>query len=248
MRNQIGQRDQFLKAAKRAQEYIPYMEDIFRQEGVPIIVTRLPFVESMFNIYAVSKAGATGIWQFMPETAANYLKINHLVDERYSPFKATRAAAKFLKEMNAELQSWPLTLTAYNQGKNSLLNAIKQLGTRNIDTIVSHYKSPSFQFAGKNFYAELLAAHSVYERFIKEGTIKQRTKVHAVRPVMIGRASVSEFLKFFPIERGILEKFNPCIKRSTLNHYFHSKLPPAYEIYLPNTLALQLEKKLTRTP
>ena len=70
------------------------MEKTFREEGIPPIITRLAFVESMFNLKARSRVGASGIWQFMPQTAKKYMRINRLVDERNSPFKATKGAAK----------------------------------------------------------------------------------------------------------------------------------------------------------
>ena len=65
------------------------MEKIFRQKGLPVVLTRLPLIESSFNIEAYSKVGAAGIWQFMPATGRLFLTINHMVDERLDPLIAT---------------------------------------------------------------------------------------------------------------------------------------------------------------
>ncbi|MCY4381137.1 MAG: transglycosylase SLT domain-containing protein, partial [Proteobacteria bacterium] len=93
IRAQRGLADSFLYAARQAQDYLPYFEREFREVGTPIELTRLAFVESMFNPRAISKVGASGMWQFMRATAQHYLQVNKNIDERHSPFKAARAAA-----------------------------------------------------------------------------------------------------------------------------------------------------------
>ncbi|MBP6217275.1 MAG: lytic transglycosylase domain-containing protein [Oligoflexales bacterium] len=245
LKSKLGLAEQFLVAAKRAQNYIPYMEEIFRELGLPAKITRLPFVESMFTQGALSKAGAAGIWQIMPETGKKFLSINEWVDERYSPLKATRAAAMVLKENYAELGSWALAITAYNHGKNGMLNAMRRLKTRDFDEISTNYESPSFQYASKNFYPAFLAAASVYKRLIDEKIVEKKEKMLKIRPVLVGDKSLQQILQFFPSQQNIIEDFNPCLKKRTLRSYQSIKLPPSYKLFLPLTLADQLEKKLS---
>ena len=161
LRSQSGIRERFHQSLRLSGRYLPRMEKIFRQKGLPVILTRLPLIESSFNIEAYSKAGAAGIWQFMPATGRLFLTINHVVDERRDPLIATRAAADLLKANYNKLKTWPLAVTAYNHGRAGMARAVRQVGTRDIVPIIRRYKSRTFGFASRNFYAELLAAIEV---------------------------------------------------------------------------------------
>ena len=86
------------------------MEQIFEDHNIPKNLTRIAFVESMFNEKAISKVGASGVWQFMPSTAKDFIIVDKYIDERNSPIKATEAAAKLLKANFKLLGSWPWLL------------------------------------------------------------------------------------------------------------------------------------------
>ena len=162
LRAQSGIRERFQESLRLSGRYLPRMEKIFRQKGLPVVLTRLPLIESSFDIAAYSKVGAAGIWQFMPATGRLMrLKIDHVVDERLDPIIATRAAADLLKANYDRLQTWPLAVTAYNHGRAGMARAVRKVGTRDIVTIIRRYKSRTFGFASRNFYAELLAAIEV---------------------------------------------------------------------------------------
>ena len=161
LRTQTGVRERFREGFRISGRYLPEIERIFRQEGLPVELTRLPFVESSFNVDAYSKAGAAGVWQFIPSTGRLYLTINHVVDERRDPLLATRAAARLLKDNYAALKTWPLAVTAYNHGRAGMKRAVRRLGTRDITKIIRRYDGRTFGFASRNFYAELLAAIEV---------------------------------------------------------------------------------------
>src|SRR5262249_2873156 len=75
LRFQAGQREQFQRGIGQSGRYLRQMEAIFKEEGMPIELTRLPFVESSFNLNARSKVGASGIWQFMRSTGRLYLRM-----------------------------------------------------------------------------------------------------------------------------------------------------------------------------
>jgi len=131
-------------------------EDIFQEQGVPPALTRLVFIESMFQPEAVSPAGAAGLWQLMPDTGRKYLTINDQVDERLDPWRSTRAAARLLLANYQRLQSWPLAVTAYNTGLTRMERASNRMETQNLADIIADFNEPGFGFAGKNFYAEFL--------------------------------------------------------------------------------------------
>ena len=161
LRSQRGLRERFAEGIRVSRRYLPEMERIFRAEGLPVELTRLPLIESCFNLRAYSKVGAAGIWQFMPGTARSYIRVDNLVDERRDPLAATHAAAQFLGRMHDSLDTWPLTITAYNHGPEGIARAVRDTGSTDIGTIVREYRGNAFGFASRNFYAEFLAAVDV---------------------------------------------------------------------------------------
>lgn len=177
LRSQGGLSDTFKEAYQTSQLYLPRMERIFREHGLPPELTRLVFVESMFNLKARSKVGASGLWQLMPNTARAYIRVNRHVDERNSPLKATRAAARVLQQNYNELRNWPLAITAYNHGLGGMKRAVAQTGSDRLSDIIQEYRSPSFGFASSNFYAEFLAALRVHgqhkERSLRRNIAEQ---------------------------------------------------------------------------
>lgn len=165
LRTQLGLSDTFHEAALRAQLYLPRMEKIFKEHGLPTELTRLPFVESMFNVKAVSKVGASGLWQLMPAAARDHIVVSRHKDERNSPIRATYAAAKIMKANYARLKNWPLAVTAYNHGANGIKRGVDKLGSDNLSDLILSYRSPSFGFASQNFYASFVAAQRSYDKW-----------------------------------------------------------------------------------
>ncbi len=164
VRAQTGLRDRFAEAVVIAGRYIPEIERIFTREGLPPVLSRLPFVESMFVSVAHSKVGAVGAWQFMPATARIYLQMNSAVDSRVDTLLAAKGAARMLRQDHESLGTWPLALTAYNHGRGGMSRAVRQVGTRDIGVISEKYRANRFGFASRNFYSEFVAASRVYAR------------------------------------------------------------------------------------
>lgn len=164
VRFQLGQRDKFILGVYYSGRYLRAMENVFRKEKLPIELTRLPFVESSFNIQARSRVGASGVWQFMPRTAKPTMMVNRDVDERNDPLTATAAAARLLRSNFEQLGSWPLALTAYNHGAAGVQRAVRKAGSRDLAVIIDRYESRRFGFASSNFYACFLAALEVEQK------------------------------------------------------------------------------------
>lgn len=121
LRNQVS----FMLSASNF--YIPLFEEALDAYGLPIELKYLPIIESALNPSAVSRAGASGLWQFMIGTGKMYgLESNSLVDERRDPIKATWAAARYLKELYNIYKDWNLVIAAYNCGPGNVNKAIRR--------------------------------------------------------------------------------------------------------------------------
>lgn len=111
--------------------YFPMIEDIFDSYGLPVELKYMAVIESALNPNAVSRVGATGLWQFMYSTGRMYgLTINSIIDERRDPVRATHAAAKYLKDLYDIYKDWILVIAAYNCGPGNVNKAIRRSGNR----------------------------------------------------------------------------------------------------------------------
>jgi membrane-bound lytic murein transglycosylase D len=111
--------------------YFPMIEDVFDSYGLPSELKYMAVIESALNPNAVSRVGATGMWQFLYSTGKLYgLTINSVVDERRDPVKATHAAAKYLRDMYNIYHDWVLVIAAYNCGPGNVDKAIRRSGNR----------------------------------------------------------------------------------------------------------------------
>ncbi|NDV57220.1 lytic transglycosylase domain-containing protein [Bacteroides sp. 519] len=109
--------------------YIPIFEEALDAYGLPLELKYLPIIESALNPSAISRAGASGLWQFMLKTGKIYgLDSNSLVDERQDPIKSTWAAARYLKELHNIYKDWNLVIAAYNCGPGNVNKAIRRAG------------------------------------------------------------------------------------------------------------------------
>ncbi len=158
---QRGIKERTAAGIKRSGRYIARIQEIFRERGLPAELSYLPIVESSYEMSARSSVGAIGIWQFMPRTAREYMRVNAAVDERRDPLESSRAAAAYLKQAYDLLGSWPLAITSYNFGQAGMARAVAEVGSDNLVDLIEKYNHPYWGFAPKHFYAEFLAAVEV---------------------------------------------------------------------------------------
>lgn len=116
--------------------YFPLFEQKLKEHGLPTDLKYLSVVESALNAKAVSRVGATGLWQFMPATGSDYgLRTNSAVEDRSNPVKSTDAAARYLKHLYKQFDDWALALAAYNSGPTRVNSAIRRAGSRSFWSI-----------------------------------------------------------------------------------------------------------------
>jgi membrane-bound lytic murein transglycosylase D len=127
----------FLKNRKKSFErlmaiseyYFPLFEEALAKQNVPLEIKYLAVVESALNPKAVSKVGATGLWQFMYQTGKQYgLKIDSYIDERSDVLKASESAAQYMSNMYKIFGDWDLVLASYNSGPGNVSKAIRRSG------------------------------------------------------------------------------------------------------------------------
>ena len=232
VRGQRGLRERFARGIQIAHAYFPTMEQIFRQEGVPAEITRLPLVESCFNVHAYSKVGAAGVWQFMPGTGRRFLRIDGAVDERLDPIVATRAAARFMRENYDQLGTWPLAIKAYNHGPGGIARAVRDTGTTDVATIIATYHGPAYKFASRNFYPEFLAALHVERNYRKYfGDLPLDAPLTTDSIYLTQHTSMGAAARCAGADPYELVALNPSLLPSV--HSGRQPIPPGYELRLP---------------
>ncbi len=124
--------------------YMPIFEQALERHGLPLELRYLPVIESALNPDAVSRAGATGIWQFMLPTARGLgLEISTLVDERRDPYASSEAAAVYLKQLHGMYNDWSLAIAAYNCGPGNVNKALRRAGDSGKDFWSIYYLLPA---------------------------------------------------------------------------------------------------------
>ena len=132
-------RKQFSIWLARSERYIPMMRKVLKEHGLPTDLVYLAMIESGFNPRAYSRSRASGPWQFISGTGKKYgLKVNYWVDERRDPEKSTVAAARYLKDLYDQFDSWHLAAAAYNCGEGKMARAIKRYNTEDFWKLSRH--------------------------------------------------------------------------------------------------------------
>lgn len=231
VRSQSGLRERFSSGLIRQRAYLVEMEAIFSARGLPVELAHMPLVESCFDVDAYSKVGAAGVWQFMPSTGRQYLKINSALDERRDPLRSTEAAAEHLKRDYEGLGTWPIAITAYNHGRGGMQKAMRQHGS-DFESMVHTYRGRRFGFASRNFYVEFLAAIDVVRDAERHFGAQRRLEVPRSREVKLRRSMrLTDAAKHVGVTRDDLIALNPAFLRRV--RYGVDRIPRGYRLRVP---------------
>ena len=232
LRFQLGQSDRMESAIYLSGRYREDFEKIFREQNLPVELTRLVFVESSFNVLARSKVGASGLWQIMPSVARPYRVMGAAVDGRNNPLVATKMAAKLLAANYQMLGSWPLAVTGYNHGAAGVRKIVDRYQTKNLSDLIDNVRSrASFGFASRNFYASFLAALEVERKTAKYfPNISWSKKLDADDLALPKAIKYGDLLTWFAYDEQKLQIYNPHLTWRTKKGY---GIPAGTHIFLP---------------
>mgnify|MGYP003665443175 CR=1 FL=1 len=214
-------------AIKRANRSFPIIEPILKKNGVPDDFKYLAVIESgLVNV--VSKAGARGVWQFMPETAKDMgLEVSATVDERYHLAKSTQAACDFLLNAKAKFGSWTLAAASYNRGLVGVQNLL------NFQKETSYYDLYMNEETGRYLF-RIMALKEIMEAPVKFGfeiDAKEKYNIIATKKVVVKESidNLVTFAKKQGTNYKILKIYNPWLRSVKLENSDRKK----YEIEIP---------------
>ncbi len=230
---------------KRANRWLPVIEKILREEGIPDDFKYLALIESnLQNI--TSPAGAKGYWQLMKKTAQLYgLEVNKEIDERYNVEKSTRAACKYFKEAYAQFHSWTLAAASDNLGKGGLNNRLTQ------QKVDNYYDLLLNEETGRYIY-RALAAKLIFQQPSKYGFILSEhdlyppLKYHIVEVDTAVKSWVN-FAKNQGINYRLLKELNPWLRTRSLSNPYHR----TYQIKIADKEMFhyrELKSKMSKEP
>lgn len=214
-----------------AQIYFPVFESILDRKGLPLELKYLPIVESAFNPVAVSRAGATGLWQLMYGTGTELgLSVNTYVDERRDPVMATEAAVEYLRKLYAMYGDWHLVLAAYNSGPGNVNKAIARAGgVRNFWAIMNYLPAET-----RSYVPTFIAAVYVmnYHKDYKIAGSEPKRELYMLDTVLItSKVSLKHISNILRIPEDELQFLNPSLKRGVVPYTangFPLNLPVQY--------------------
>jgi membrane-bound lytic murein transglycosylase D len=234
VRFQAGLADRFRAGLVRSGKWRPFVVKALADRGVPAQLVALPHVESSYNPKAYSRVGAAGMWQFMRSTGRLYMRIDNVVDERLDPYVSSDAAARLLARNREITGTWPLAITAYNHGAGGMQRAARTLGTTDMGEIVRRYRSRSFGFASRNFYASFLAASRIDReptRYFGAITLESPNTYTEIE--LPWYTPAPQLARVLGVDLGMLQEHNPALRPAVWNGSKH--IPKAYPLRLPSS-------------
>ena len=218
--------------------YFPMFEEVLDKYDLPIELKYLPIIESALNPFALSRAGANGLWQFMYGTGKHMkLEINSFVDERRDPLKSTEAAVLYLKKLYDIYGDWHLAIAAYNCGPGNVNRAIRRAGGK-INYWQIYYRLPR---ETRGYVPAFIAAAYVMNYYKEHNLLPDIPEI----PVNNDTLMINDYLHFDQIaaslnmEKELLLALNPMYRREVIP----AKKDKPYPVVLPENKIIEFIDK-----
>ncbi|MFB9109654.1 LysM peptidoglycan-binding domain-containing protein [Flavobacterium gyeonganense] len=209
----------FSRLMALSEYYFPIFEDAFAKQNVPLEIKYLAVVESALNPKAVSKMGATGLWQFMYGTGKQYdLKIDSYIDERSDPLKATAAASEYMTKMFSVFGDWELVLASYNSGPGNVTKAIRRSGGKTKYWDIRNFLPKETQ----GYVPAFLATMYLFEFHKEHGINPERAVVKNFETDTIRikeKMTFKQIADLLDMPQSQLELLNPSYKLKVVPYY-----------------------------
>lgn len=209
----------FSRLMALSEYYFPIFEDAFAKQNVPLEIKYLAVVESALNPKAVSKMGATGLWQFMYGTGKQYaLKIDSYIDERSDPLKATAAASEYMTKMFNIFGDWELVLASYNSGPGNVTKAIRRSGGKTKYWDIRNYLPKETQ----GYVPAFLATMYLFEYHKEHGINPERAVVKNFETDTVAvknQMSFKQLADLLDMPQSQIQLLNPSYKMGVVPFY-----------------------------
>jgi membrane-bound lytic murein transglycosylase D len=199
-----------------AQLYYPMFEEVLDKYNIPLELKHLAVIESALIPYARSRAGAMGLWQFMYPTGKMYgLKVTSYIDERCDPYKATVAAAEYLRSLYNMFHDWQMVLAAYNAGPGTISKAIRRSGGKRTYWEIRPYLPTETQgyvpaFIAANYVMTHGAEHNIYP------AVPRKTYFEVDTVVIKAQMSFEQLSEALDVTSEEILYFNPQYRKNII--------------------------------
>lgn len=235
------QYDTTLEALRRGDRYRPMLRAKLARASIPLAFEALPMAESAYRFNARSRAGARGLWQYMPASARHYgLHVGRKLDERTDPARSTDAAVKYLKFLNRKFGkiSVLLSVAAYNAGEGRIAKVVRRSGIksgkRGYSRVIRYLPKETRGYVPEFLAAALLVKNPAHYGF----PVSRQSKYHYVQ--LRDPLSVKKMAQLTHLPLAEIHQLNPELKkfsRTPTNNFI---------VRLPSKAALQLDNKLAK--
>lgn len=209
------QKDKMGKMLGLSNYYFPIFEKALVSYNIPVEIKYLSIIESSLNPHAISRVGATGLWQFMFGTAKAYgLNMDNFVDERKDPIQASYAAAAYFRDAYDELGDWLLAIAAYNCGKGNVTRAIEKAGSRDFWEIRRFLPKET-----RDYVPAFIAALYVMNYAEKHDIATQNSSLYQKTDTILVNhfVALADVSKVLNLDEAVLSSLNPSYKKKIVN-------------------------------
>jgi membrane-bound lytic murein transglycosylase D len=209
----VKNRNYVMVMERRKNVYFPIFEEALKRHNMPDELKYLSIVESGLNPKAYSRAGASGLWQFMPPTGRMYgLHEDQFIDERMDPYESTEAACKYLRELYNIFHDWEMALASYNCGPGNVRRAIRKSGYKDGFWQIYNYLPAETrgyvpQFVAVVYAMNHLADHNIYADSLES-------------PIAFDTIRINQYMNLdalctnLNVSKEDFQKLNPALKKN----------------------------------